>query len=410
LPKEAKSERKGVVKNQKTVMETILQHAQGLVYSLLCLMPSTYQKASLKALLGLFLDAQGHALPAHTCVKSASSLSRFLNHYTWSTRSVIRTTRQAILQQIASLWPHAKIPVRILIDLTTLEKSGQFWQLSTPTSDPKQPDPWVRVLNGKRGLHLVVLYLVVGEWRVPWSFRVWRGKGHPSPVQLACKLLATVPQSLVKGRVVLVQADTEFGTVAFLQAVRKRSWRLVVGLRHNRTLQDGRGLKDLYRHAKRGLQVYLKDIDYPLTVSWFWLKRADGKRELRFVASTYPYSGAYLVGLGRKRWAIEGFFKTAKHQFGLHCFGQSTKLGVYRWLILSLIAYLLAHWMDQWSLPPVLNWKTASRLALETLFSSIVWSQLLKQIQISADIAAQHGFEIVLKSLPDTAYWKRCKI
>ncbi|UBF25990.1 hypothetical protein K9N68_31390 [Kovacikia minuta CCNUW1] len=75
-------------------METILQHAQALVYSLLCLMPSADQKASLKALLGLFLDAQGHALPAHTCVKSASALSRFLNHYRWSTRQVIRTTRQ----------------------------------------------------------------------------------------------------------------------------------------------------------------------------------------------------------------------------------------------------------------------------------------------------------------------------
>jgi hypothetical protein len=391
-------------------METILQPAQGLVYSLLCLMPSVYQKASLKALLGLFLDVQGHALPAYSTVKSASSLSRFLNRYSWSTRSVIRTTRQAILQQLATHLPHARMPIRILIDLTTLEKSGKFWHLSTPTADPNQPDPWVRLLNGKRGLHLVVLYLVVGEWRVPWSFRVWRGKGHASPADLARKLLATVPKSLVKGRVVLVQADTEFGTLEFLKAVRKRSWRPIVGLRRNRTLQDGRCLKDLYRHAKRGLQVYLKDIDYPLSVSWFWLKRADGKRELRFVASTYSYSGAYLVQLGRKRWAIEGFFKTAKHQFGLHCFGQSTKLGVYRWLILSLIAYLLAHWIDQWSLPPVLDWKAACRLALETLLPSIVWLQLLKQIQISADIAAQYGFEIVLKSLPDPAYWERCKI
>jgi Transposase DDE domain len=410
LPSEPKSERKGVEKNQKTVMETILQHAQGLVYSLLCLMPSAYQKASLKALLGLFLDAQGHALPAHTSVKSASSLSRFLNRYSWSTRSVIRTTRQAILQQIASHLPHAKIPIRILIDLTTLEKSGKFWHLSTPTSAPQAPDPWIRFLNGKRGLHLVVLYLVVGEWRVPWSFRVWRGKGYASPAQLACKLLATVPKSLVKGRVVLVQADTEFGTVEFLKTIRQRSWRPIVGLRSNRTLKDGRCLKDLYRHAKRGLQVYLKGIDYPLTVSWFWLKRADGKRELRFVASTYPYSGAYLVQLGRKRWAIEGFFKTAKHQFGLHCFGQGTKLGVYRWLILSLIAYLLAHWIDQWSLPPALDWKIASRLALETLFPSIIWFQLLKQIRMSTDIAAQYGFQIVLKSLPDPAYWERCKI
>lgn len=391
-------------------METILQHAQGLVYSLLCLMPSAYQKASLQALLGLFLDAQGHALPAHTPVKSASSLSRFLNHYTWPTRRVIRTTRQAILQQLATHLPHAKIPLRILIDLTTLEKSGKFRHLSTPTADSKQPDPWVRVLNGKRGLHLVVLYLVVGEWRVPWSFRVWRGKGYASPTQLACKLLATVPQSLVAGRVVIVQADTEFGTIEFLKAVRRRSWRLVVGLRSNRTLHDGRCLKDLYRHAKRGLQGYLKGIDYPLTLSWFWLKRADGKRELRFVASTHPYTGAYLVQLGRKRWAIEGFFKTAKHQFGWHCFGQSTKLGVYRWLVLSLIAYLLAHWMDQWSLPPVLDWKAASCLALETLLPSIVWLQLLKQIRINSDIAAQYGFEIVLKSLPDPAYWEWCKI
>lgn len=391
-------------------METILQHAQGLVYSLLCLMPSVYQKASLKALLGLFLDAQGHALPAHTSIKSSSSLSRFLNCYTWSTRGVIRTTRQVILQQIAVHLPHARTPIRILVDLTTLEKSGKFWHLSTATADPHQPDPWIRFLNGKRGLHLVVLYLVVGQWRVPWSFRVWRGKGYASPAQLGCKLLATVPKSLLNGRVVLVQADTEFGTLEFLNAVRNRSWRPVVGLRSNRTLKDGRCLKDLYRHDKRGLQVYLKGIAYPLTVSWFWLKRADGKRELRFVASTYPYSGAYLVQLGRKRWAIEGFFKTAKHRFGLHCFGQGTKLGVYRWLILSLIAYLLSHWIDQWSLPPVLEWKTASRLALETLLPSIVWFQLLKQIQRSSNIAAQYGFEIVLKSLPSLTYWERCKI
>ena len=224
-----------------------------------------------------------------------------------------------------------------------LEKCGKFLHLSTPTEDPATPDPWVRVLNGKRGLHIVVLYLVLGEWQVPWSFRVWRGKGYASPVQLACKLLVTVPTELSQGRVVIVQADTEFGTVEFLHAVRKRSWRAVVGMRCNRKMVDGQTLKQLYRTGKRGQQVQLEGFSYPLTVSWFWLKRSQGKRELRFVVSTHPYSGVYLVRLGRKRWAIEGFFKTIKHRFGLHCFGQSTKLGVYRWLILSLIAYLLVH-------------------------------------------------------------------
>ncbi|MGL4623209.1 MAG: IS701 family transposase, partial [Chroococcidiopsis sp.] len=78
-------------------METIVEYAQGLVYSLVCLMPSVYQKASLNALMGLFLEAQGHPLPQQTQIKSASALSRFLNHYQWSTRSVIRATRRAIL-------------------------------------------------------------------------------------------------------------------------------------------------------------------------------------------------------------------------------------------------------------------------------------------------------------------------
>jgi hypothetical protein len=131
-------------------------------------------------------------------------------------------------------------------------------------------------------------------------------------------------------------------------------------MRSNRKISDGRLLGQLYRNGQRGQQVRIEGISHPLTVSWFWLKRAEGKRELRFVVSTHHNEGAYLVRLGRKRWAIVGFFKTIKHRFGLHCFGQSTKLGVYRWLILSLIAYLLAHWIDQWSFPPVLDWKVAS--------------------------------------------------
>lgn len=134
-----------------------------------------------------------------------------------------------------------------------------------------------------------------------------------------------MPTQLSQGSPVIVLADTEFGTVEFITAVRKRSWRAVVGMRCNRKLEDGRTLKQLYRSGKRGQQVHLLGMSNPLTISWFWLKRADGKRELRFVVSTHPYSGVYLVRLGRKRWAIEGFFKTIKHRFGLHRFGQSTR-------------------------------------------------------------------------------------
>ena len=114
--------------------------------------------------------------------------------------------------------------------------------LKSETDDDRatvQTEPWVRVLNGKRGLHLVMLYLVVGQWRVPWSFCLWHGKGHLSPAQLAgTTLLARVPKTLTKRFPVVVLADTEFGTVEFLQAVQNRQWRAVVGMRGNRQMEN----------------------------------------------------------------------------------------------------------------------------------------------------------------------------
>ena len=382
-------------------METILKHAQGLVYALLHLMPSPYQHASLSSLLGLFLEAQGHPLPHHCQTKSASALSRFLNHYDWSTRSVLRTTRQTVLQQMVQHLPRNGSPLKVLIDLTTLPKCGKFRHLSDLTELEETPKPWVRVLNGKRGLHVVMLYLMLGQWRVPWSFCIWHGKGTPSPPQLACKLLARVPKILTKRCTVVVLADTEFGTVEFLNAVQKRRWRAVVGMRCTRLMDNGNPLKSLYRHGKRGQQVRLVGMDARLTVSWFWLKRSDAKRELRFVVSTYPYSGVYLVRLGRQRWAIEGFFKTIKHRFGLHCFGQKTRLGTYRWLMLSLIAYLLAYWVSQ-SFPSWcrLDWGEVSIKALTVLLPQVIWMKLLCQIQKNRSLAEELGFEIIVKPLP----------
>ena len=147
----------------------------------------------------------------------------------------------------------------------------------------------------------------------------------------------------------------------------------------------------------------LVGMDALLTVSWFWLKRSDAKRELRLIVSTYPYSGIYLVRLGRQRWAIEGFFKTIKHRFGLHCFGQKTRLGTYRWLMLALIAYLLAYWVSQ-SFPSWcrLDWGEVSIKALTLLLPQVIWMKLLRQIQKNRSLANELGFEIIVKPLPLT--------
>lgn len=46
-------------------MLTILNGARVLVYTMMDLMPSKYQQKSLRALLGLFLEATGQSLPQH---------------------------------------------------------------------------------------------------------------------------------------------------------------------------------------------------------------------------------------------------------------------------------------------------------------------------------------------------------
>lgn len=386
-------------------METIFKHAQNLVYSLLALMPSEAQKASFKAMMGLFLGEDGHAVPEHTLVKSPSALSRFLNHYSWSTRGTIRLMRQGIIKQLTRYSPRKDQPLMVMIDLTSLEKAGQFLHLSKPTGAPS----WVRWHHEKRGLHLVVLYLLIGGWRIPWSFRIWQGKGEKSPAQIAGKLLSDVPRVLHQGHPVIVLADTEFGTIEMFCAIHKRGWRSAIGVRGSRVLTDGRSLNEWYRQGKRGQQLHLKDIPFPLTVSWFWLKRQGKPPELRFVASTHPYSGAYLIRLGRKRWAIEGFFKTIKHRFGWHCFGQSTKLGVYRWLLLALIAYVLAYWIFRGEGLSTLDWRQLCHFTLQSLFSSFLWAKFTNSFKEHQLLAQQLGLNISLQPITINAS-TNCKI
>jgi hypothetical protein len=78
--------------------------------------------------------------------------------YTWSVRQVIRQMRQAIRSELKCYRPLGRRPhLQVILDMATLEKRGKFKAFSD----------LITVLHGKRGVHLGVLYLVVGPWRVP---------------------------------------------------------------------------------------------------------------------------------------------------------------------------------------------------------------------------------------------------
>jgi hypothetical protein len=343
------------------------QHAQELFCTLRKRFTSRHQKANFTAMLALFLKGDGFPYLRHSTSKSPAALSRFLNHYAWNARAIIRTVRQHAMKSLFAYYQQQRgrrPRLLVMLDLTTLEKTGRFERLGL-----------VRVL--KRGLHVVVMYLVAGRLRFPWAFQIWRGKGEASASELALKLLRHVPPSLLSRFRVLVLADGGFGNVAFLEGVQKLGLDAVVGMRSDRCLEDGRHLGDV----PSGERVTPTGLSFPITVARYHLKRS-GKRETRVVVATFAATGRVISRWGKRRWRIEAFFKVAKGRFGLARFGQQTLLGVFRFLVLSLLAFVLSQW-EVWSLPQW-EWPDWRGVAMEVrrlLVPEVVQAELLEQLE-----------------------------
>jgi hypothetical protein len=116
---------------------------------------------------------------------------------------------------------------------------------------------------------------------------------------------------------VIILADTAFGSVEFLHGIRTLKYHAVTGVAINRKLIDGRVLRHLH---KQGQQVLLVGLKFPVTVTWYYLKRDNGKLEKRFVLSTKPIKASTLKWWGQRRWQIEGCFKTAPASLRLTSF------------------------------------------------------------------------------------------
>jgi len=82
-------------------------------------------------------------------------------------------------------------------------------------------------------------------------------------------------------------------------------------------------------------------------------------------------------------------------------FGQGTLLGVYRWLLLSLLAYLLAHWAYlSTGLNTLPSWGEVARLALDMYFPQLVVMLLVIDIKRTHSLARRQGLEITVSGWP----------
>ncbi len=360
----------------------MIKEARKLFNTIEQTLASKAHRKLLRAATNAFLEANGNPRPEHADGASASSLSRFLNEYDWNLRGLIRILRKNINRQLLNLSTQKrsrKHLLKIMLDLTSLEKTGEFSELP------------IHTLDQKRGLHIVVLYVVIGNQRFPWSFSVWQGKDTLSPTQLALRMLKRIPnhfKSLFQARVL---ADGGFGSDDFLEGCVALGLPAVVGIRCDRRVErvgverfDAAVGTRLNTLKTRGTRVELHGCNVPVWVSWFKLKgkRKDGSFEWRYVVSTVKASGEAIIRWGRERWRIEAFFKTMKSRFGLDQFGQRTALGVYRFLTLAFMAFLLAFWvtLDKPDLLIDLDWAVVAGEARDAIMPEVRLGALKAEI------------------------------
>ena len=170
---------------------------------------------------------------------------------------------------------------------------------------------------------------------------MWRGKGQPSPTQLALKLLRGLPLEVRNiSKTIHLLADGGFSSKEFIQGVIALKFAGFIGMRADRKISTGQHLRDI---TTSGRKIELHDLPgVSLWVTWVWLPAKKGEaQERRFIVSTVPRTAQVIKRTGKRRWKIEALFKTLKSRFGFGKFGQHSKSGVLRFLCLSLLGFLL---------------------------------------------------------------------
>lgn len=304
-----------------------------------------------RALVALFSDTELRTTLQNITGISASTASRFLScHHApdevfWEELNAWQFARFACLPRRGR-----RSDVILKLDLTCIEKTGK--QI-----------PFARVFNKLFGIQPVVLHACADGLNVPLGYRIYLGKGKPSVIDLALELLGDFPASRFSARVV-VMADSGFSSRDFITGCQDLGFkRVLLGLKCDRRLADGRRLDEL---SKRGESVALHDLpQQPLHLSWCDVKRNEGKKRF-YVVATFKAGGAYLARRYRKRWLIESFFKSVKHDFGLKEARVRTKGGIQLWIFLACLAFSLAS-LERTLSKHAYNLLQAARCVLDTL-------------------------------------------
>jgi Zn-dependent protease with chaperone function len=103
--------------------------------------------------------------------------------------------------------------------------------------------------------------------------------------------------------------------------------------------------------------------------------------ETRFVVATFMTAARVISRWGRHRWRIEAFFKTCKSRFGLARFAQATRIGAYRFLLLSFLAFTLTQWQLWQSQGEWPKWAEAATILRRELLPDLILAELMTELE-----------------------------
>jgi hypothetical protein len=165
-------------------------------------------------------------------------------------------------------------------------------------------------------------------------------------------------------------ADAGFSSQTFMHGVRNLGQDFTIGMRADRRTTEGQHLKDITSQQFPVTLSGLPDLQLRLYSIWLPAKKGE-KREQRFLVSSRQRTPQTAKQTGRRRWKIEALFKTLKSRFALCRFGQKTKLGIARYLCLSLACFFFCHFEH-------LNQPDWGALAGQVRMKLVGWVQLFE--------------------------------
>jgi len=285
-------------------------------------------------MLGLLL-AKAHKTLSHLAHgHSICALSRFLSQYPWSLETLRRYRQDRLTEAIVHRYGRKRGRKPILyfiLDDTVVPKRGkQLAHLGRHFCSTLGKVVW--------GHCFVFSYLVAGHIEGPWDWKLYLNRrfcfGRPfqTKIQLAISLLESFHPPFPGKVVVLV--DSAYFCDPLIRATTRRGFQVVGTVKQNRLTEFAPTLKQL----KSGEVNFLRTLSLPLRFAWV---RRSGNRKC-LACTDLDLHAPRIRKHFKRRWTIETFFQTAKHQFGLGDYHIRPWTSIQRWIELVLLAYTLA--------------------------------------------------------------------